>query len=339
MNRIGIFVISSLVFASLFFPSSFADSLKLEKEKYVFGETVKVSGQVSFIEGNFIGLQILNPSKSDIVVIDQFFPQNDGKFSKSYKAQGPKWSENGFYLLKLVYNDKVLEKQFFFEKPIEMTTEIPESLPIKESENETDVENEYSNEIPISDPKLRVEGFPDPTKAPSYYLDRYYNEPAYKEWFDSIFSDYTIMEVVGFRATHVDGFPDNTKSAWYYVNRYHNEENYRDWFDSQFPAKSIFEILGYPESHFQKVPNWIKNNAKWWSEGLITDRDFLKGIEFLITEKIIFIPNLPEQATTQSNTVPEWIKNVAKWWADGLIDENEFLKGITFLVENKIITV
>ncbi|MFB5647303.1 MAG: hypothetical protein ACE5RO_04080, partial [Candidatus Nitrosomaritimum yanchengensis] len=94
-----------------------------------------------------------------------------------------------------------------------------------------------------------------------------------------------------------------------------------------------------PESHFQKVPNWIKNNAKWWADGLITDKDFLKGIEFLIAEKIIFIPNLPEQGTSQSNAVPEWIKNVAKWWSDGLIDENEFLKGITFLVENKIIEV
>ncbi|MFB5608263.1 MAG: hypothetical protein ACE5RI_07520 [Candidatus Nitrosomaritimum yanchengensis] len=340
MKKIVLIVISSLVFSSLYFPQSFADSLNLEKEKYVFGETVKISGQVSFVEGNFIGLQILNPSKSDIVVIDQFFPQSDGKFTKSYKAQGPKWNENGFYLLKIVYNDKVFEKQFFFEKPKKLDTEdIAVSEPIKDSDKEASSEIESTREIQFSDPKLRVDGFPDPSKAPSYYLERYYNEPAYKDWFDSVFRDYTIMEVVGYKTTHIEEFPDNTKSAWYYVNRYHNEENYRDWFDSQFPTKTIFEVLGYPESHFQKVPNWIKNNAKWWAAGLITDQDFLKGIEFLIAEKIIFIPNLPEQGTSQSNTVPEWIKNVAKWWADGLIDENEFLKGITFLVENKIIEV
>lgn len=319
--------------------TSFADSLTVNQEKYFFGDTIKVSGQVSFVEGKFVGLQILNPSKSDIVVIDQFFPQNDGKFSKFYKAQGPKWNEEGYYYLKIVYNDQVLEKQFFFENPKNIDSESP----LDDSENaigdsKTSVESE-ENQVTLYEPKLRIQGFPDPSKPPSYYLDRYYNEKAYKEWFDSVFGEYSILDVVGFKPTHIEGFPDNTKSAWHYVNRYNNEENYRDWFDSEFPAKSIFEVLGYPESLFQKVPDWIKNNAKWWAEGLITDDDFLKGIEYLINEKIIFIPDMPEPGSSQSNTIPDWIKNVAMWWADGLIDENEFLKGITFLIENKIIVV
>jgi len=37
----------------------------------------------------------------------------------------------------------------------------------------------------------------------------------------------------------------------------------------------------------QEIPSWIKNNAKWWSEGLISDEEFVKGIEFLITNGII----------------------------------------------------
>lgn len=35
------------------------------------------------------------------------------------------------------------------------------------------------------------------------------------------------------------------------------------------------------------IPPWIKNNAKWWSEGAITDNDFVQGIQFLITNGII----------------------------------------------------
>jgi hypothetical protein len=35
------------------------------------------------------------------------------------------------------------------------------------------------------------------------------------------------------------------------------------------------------------VPSWIKNNAKWWSEGNISDQNFLDGIEFLIENGII----------------------------------------------------
>ena len=41
----------------------------------------------------------------------------------------------------------------------------------------------------------------------------------------------------------------------------------------------------------QSVPNWIKNNANWWSENLIDDDDFTNGIEYLIENKIIKIDN------------------------------------------------
>jgi len=38
-----------------------------------------------------------------------------------------------------------------------------------------------------------------------------------------------------------------------------------------------------------KVPVWIKNNAQWWSENKITDNDFVQGIEFLVSNKIIAV--------------------------------------------------
>jgi len=40
-------------------------------------------------------------------------------------------------------------------------------------------------------------------------------------------------------------------------------------------------------SHGDKVPLWIKNNDLWGSENKITDSDFVKGIEFLVENKII----------------------------------------------------
>jgi hypothetical protein len=39
------------------------------------------------------------------------------------------------------------------------------------------------------------------------------------------------------------------------------------------------------------VPNWIKNNANWWSENLIDDIDFINGLEYLIKHTIIKIDN------------------------------------------------
>ena len=37
----------------------------------------------------------------------------------------------------------------------------------------------------------------------------------------------------------------------------------------------------------QDIPVWIKNNAGWWSKDLISERDFVKGIEFLISQGLI----------------------------------------------------
>jgi len=36
-----------------------------------------------------------------------------------------------------------------------------------------------------------------------------------------------------------------------------------------------------------EIPSWIKNNAGWWSQGVITDTDFVSGIQWLITNGII----------------------------------------------------
>jgi hypothetical protein len=33
----------------------------------------------------------------------------------------------------------------------------------------------------------------------------------------------------------------------------------------------------------------VKNNAKWWSEGIITDDDFAKGIQFMMEMEVIKI--------------------------------------------------
>ncbi len=37
----------------------------------------------------------------------------------------------------------------------------------------------------------------------------------------------------------------------------------------------------------QSIPSWVKNNACWWSQGLITDEDFAGGLEYLITVGIL----------------------------------------------------
>ena len=89
-----------------------------------------------------------------------------------------------------------------------------------------------------------------------------------------------------------------------------------------------------------KIPEWIKNNAKWWSDGTIGDEDFISGIGYMIQNDIMKISNLPEQTETSIiDHVPEWIKNNAKWWSEGNISDDDFVKGIKYLVEKRIVHI
>ena len=36
-----------------------------------------------------------------------------------------------------------------------------------------------------------------------------------------------------------------------------------------------------------EIPDWIRNNAKWWADGLITDQDYIKGLQYLISQGIL----------------------------------------------------
>ncbi len=38
------------------------------------------------------------------------------------------------------------------------------------------------------------------------------------------------------------------------------------------------------------IPEWVKNNAKWWSEGSISDSDYVESLEYLINNGIIDVP-------------------------------------------------
>ena len=93
------------------------------------------------------------------------------------------------------------------------------------------------------------------------------------------------------------------------------------------------------------IPSWIKNNAGWWASGMITEDEFLKGIEYLINKNIILIDStIDEKAYVPSdnsatNRVPDWVKNNADWWAADLIGDYDFLNGIKYLINKGIILV
>lgn len=41
------------------------------------------------------------------------------------------------------------------------------------------------------------------------------------------------------------------------------------------------------ETKNSNIPDWIRNNAKWWADGLITDEDYIQGLQYLISQGIL----------------------------------------------------
>ena len=87
-----------------------------------------------------------------------------------------------------------------------------------------------------------------------------------------------------------------------------------------------------------KIPDWIKNNAKWWSAYQISDKDFVKGIEYLVQKGILEVPQTKSNSSSPGE-IPSWLRNNANWWSQGLLSDDEFVKGIQYLTSNNIIRI
>jgi len=111
-----------------------------------------------------------------------------------------------------------------------------------------------------------------------------------------------------------------------------------------------FSLIGsgilVPNSSAQdaQIPNWIKNVAGWWANDVISENEFLTGIEYLINNNIILLDFVPCNDRIQNQygdmkSVPDWIKNNANWWSENLINDTDFSNGIQYLIEHKIIKI
>lgn len=159
-----------------------------------------------------------------------------------------------------------------------------------------------------------------------------------------VFGDHPILKLVNTAfGQEVDAKIMQTfflKDDTMYVITYRGSPND---FDSFLPeARKVmdsFYLEGMSKGTTSGIPDWIRNNAQWWSQGAIGDSDFVSGIQYLIKEEIMKIPETTKTNESSSKEIPSWIKNNADWWSQGLITDDDFLKGIQYLVENGIIVV
>jgi hypothetical protein len=116
---------------------------------------------------------------------------------------------------------------------------------------------------------------------------------------------------------------ENTLSGVYKIDLFHNNSF----------VKTISFVVSNPI-----IPDWIKNNAKWWSSDTVSDTEFIDGLEYLIEQGLITIPSGTSISVSEQE-IPSWIKNNAKWWSNDQISDEDFVKSIQYLVKKGIIRI
>lgn len=113
-------------------------------------------------------------------------------------------------------------------------------------------------------------------------------------WLTIIFVLSVITVIAGGLFSHA--FAESEIPFWF-------KHNAGWWGKGQIDDREFVDAVGYlikkellptsidsissPSSGAVSVPDWIRNNAGWWGEGLISDDDFMGGIEFLVRNGLI----------------------------------------------------
>lgn len=87
------------------------------------------------------------------------------------------------------------------------------------------------------------------------------------------------------------------------------------------------------------IPSWVKKNANYWSTGGVGDSDFVSGMQYLIKQGIMKIPQSASTTNSSSQHIPSWIKTNAGWWAKGQISDDDFVKGIQYLISSRMMKI
>lgn len=86
-----------------------------------------------------------------------------------------------------------------------------------------------------------------------------------------------------------------------------------------------------------KVPTWVQTTAKFWTDGLVSDKEFVDALGFLVKQKIILVEVEAVNGKPGDENVPTWIVQTTKWWISGEVPEDQFLGGIKWMIKNNII--
>ena len=83
------------------------------------------------------------------------------------------------------------------------------------------------------------------------------------------------------------------------------------------------------------IPYWINDLAKLWiTPPNIPDKEFAKGIAYLIEHKIIDAPESDDELY-----IPKWFKFTTAWWSSGQITDTTYAHATQYLLNEKFMII
>ena len=85
---------------------------------------------------------------------------------------------------------------------------------------------------------------------------------------------------------------------------------------------SIILFFSFSEAYAEddhEIPEWLKIIALWWINDKVDDIEFVTAIQYLIKDKIIILPETPQQSE-----YPRWLTNNAGLWATKIFTNSDF---------------
>ena len=176
-------------------PSAHAEVIDLQttSNSFLKGDDITFNGKVEPGSSGLVTI-VIRDSNDEFVLLTQAITDENYKFEKTITVN-EKFRQHG------IYN----ATGFIMNMTAGVTTSFGVSTngtPIVFDQQETITEDTVSEEAPIEEAPIEEApvkiDFVDSAKDPQYYIDRYYNEPKYKSWFDRNYPGITIEDAVGY---------------------------------------------------------------------------------------------------------------------------------------------
>jgi len=184
---------------------AFAEVTSFELDKIFFtkGDQISFSGTVDEESKGLVTI-VIRDSNGEFILLTQAFAQPDNTFQRSLDTD-KKFEDHGIHNATAFILDLAKGKTTSFDFSQDGTLPVPSITAMiakSETQNEPITDENNSTSQTNSEPNLKndksiLANFVDPSKDPQHYLDRYYNELAYKEWFDNYYPGLTIEEAIG----------------------------------------------------------------------------------------------------------------------------------------------